>query len=58
MPNAVAQSLGDLSPLLANKIVANMTPNEVRDVVNLGKIENGDTIPANQPAEPGLNVNV
>ena len=54
--NSVAQSLGDLSPLLANKIVANMTPNEVRDVVNLGNIENGDVIQALQPEEPGINV--
>lgn len=57
--NEVAQLLGGLSPLLANKIVEAMTQNEVRDVVNLRGIDGGDELPTQSNASnPGVNVNL
>jgi HK97 family phage portal protein len=57
--NEVAQLLGGLSPLLANKIVEAMTQNEVRDVVNLRAIDGGDELPTQSNASnPGVNVNL
>lgn len=57
--NELAQSLGDFSPLLANKIVDSMTPNEIRDVVGLRSVEGGDELPAQTDANaPGVNVNI
>ena len=57
--NEIAQSLGDFSPLLANKIVESMTPNEIRDVVGLRGVEGGDELQAqNESTNPGVNVSI
>jgi phage portal protein BeeE len=54
--NEIAQTLNTLSPLLANNIIENMTPNEIRDIVGLTNVEGGNVI---TPIEtPNVNVNV
>lgn len=46
--NAVSTALNKMSPLVANKVLSNLTTNEIRALGNLPAIENGDTI-AQQP---------
>ena len=54
--NEIAQTLNTLSPLLANNIIENMTPNEIRDIVGLTNVDGGNVI---TPIEtPNVNVNV
>lgn len=45
-----ADSLNSLSPIVATKVLDNMMRNEVREIVNLGPVDGGDTIPAPQPS--------
>lgn len=62
--NDVVETLSKISPLVANKILENLTPNELRRIVKLRALPGGDKVQpqAAQTAEPGaetkLSVNV
>lgn len=43
--NALVDVIGGLSPLLANKLTESMTQNEIRSIVGLAPLPNGDVIP-------------
>ena len=43
--NSILDRLNGLSPIVANNMLANLTPNEVRKLVGLPSVEGGDTIP-------------
>lgn len=44
--NSILDRLNGLSPIVANNMLANLTPNEVRKLVGLPAVEGGDVIPA------------
>jgi phage portal protein BeeE len=43
--NSILDRLNGLSPIVANNMLANLTPNEVRKLVGLPSVDGGDTIP-------------
>ena len=43
--NSILDRLNGLSPIVANNMLANLTPNEVRKLVGLPSVEGGDVIP-------------
>lgn len=47
--NPLAKALSTLSPLVANKVLENFTPNETRGMVGLGTISGGDKLPTSTP---------
>lgn len=47
--NPLAKALSTLSPLVANKVLENFTPNETRGMVGLGNISGGDKLPTDTP---------
>ena len=44
--NSILDRLNGLSPIVANNMLANLTPNEVRKLVGLPAVDGGDVIPA------------
>ena len=51
----VIDALNSLSPLVANKVLESMTPNEIRAIVGLPQEAEGNAIPsANQPVQSGF----
>ena len=42
--NSTADALGTISPLVANKILESMSTNEIRDIISLSPIVNGDAV--------------
>ena len=50
--NQVLKGLNSLSPLVANKVLESMTPNEIRGIVGLMNVANGDvaSMPISAPA--------
>ena len=53
--NEVAQALNNMSPLLANNVIQNLTINEIRELAGLPEREDGDILPA-QIETPNVNV--
>lgn len=51
--NDVVDTLSKISPLVANKILENLTPNELRRIVKLRALPGGDKVPTAAPAIPG-----
>jgi len=49
--NATNDAINSLSPLVANKVLESMTPNEIRGLVALPPKEDGGIIPETQPAQ-------
>jgi len=47
----IVETLSKISPLVANKILENLTPNELRRVIRLKALPGGDKIPVPQAAE-------
>lgn len=43
--NSTLKILGDMSPLLANKVLNSLTQNEIRKLANLEPLEGGDVVP-------------
>tara|TARA_R110000868_G_scaffold279203_1_gene539267 strand:- start:14748 stop:16595 length:1848 start_codon:yes stop_codon:yes gene_type:complete len=56
--NAVSQSLNQMSPLVANKVLTSLTVNEIRSLASLPPIEGGDAIPTSTPAAFSSEINV
>jgi hypothetical protein len=50
--NPVLEGLMDLSPLLANNVLGNLTINEVRGMLGLGPIEGGEALAKTSGAQP------
>lgn len=48
--NATNDAINSLSPLVANKVLESMTPNEIRGLVALPPTEDGSTIPSATPS--------
>lgn len=56
--NAVSQSLNQMSPLVANKVLSSLTVNEIRSLASLPAIDGGDAIPTATPAAFSSEINV
>lgn len=56
--NAVSQSLNQMSPLVANKVLGSLTVNEIRSLASLPPIDGGDAIPTDIPAAFSSEINV
>lgn len=50
--NEVAQALNNMSPLLANRVLEQLTINEIRDLAGLEEIEGGDEIAGQGSTQP------
>jgi len=54
--NEVAQALNNMSPLLANKVLEQLTVNEIRELAGLDTVEGGDVVATTQQSDPNINV--
>jgi hypothetical protein len=52
--NKTADALNNMSPLLANKVLENLTINEIRALASLKKIDGGDLAPNAMPTTPTI----
>jgi hypothetical protein len=50
--NKVGEALNNMSPLLANKVLENLTVNEIRALASLKPVKGGDELPINEQLIP------
>ena len=50
--NEIAQALNSLSPLVANRVLENLTINEIRDIVGQGTVEGGERLAGASDEQP------
>lgn len=51
---ATGKALNAMSPLVANKVLESMTPNEIRRLAKLPAVAGGDTLSASSPAQVAM----
>ena len=52
--SATSDALNAMSPLVANKVLDSMTPNEIRKLASLPPVEGGDLATSSTPSTPML----
>lgn len=54
--NEMAQALNNLSPLVANKVLENLTIDEIREIIDLEGVDGGDTLAGSTGSAPTASV--